>query len=117
MNTEITADDALVARCGLYCGACGRFLKGKCPGCSKNVKASWCGIRTCCDAGGRKSCADCADFSNVKECAKFNNLIGRIFGFVFNSDRKACVDAIREKGYKGFSKDMADKGMMTIKRR
>jgi hypothetical protein len=117
MSTEITADESLVAFCGLYCGACGRYLKGKCPGCSKNEKASWCGIRTCCKESAKKSCADCKEFSDVMACKKFNNFIGRIFGFVFNSNRKTCIDEIRKNGYKGFSKQMAEKGVMTFKRR
>jgi len=31
---EIIADEKLVAKCGLYCGACGAYLKGRCPGCA-----------------------------------------------------------------------------------
>lgn len=117
MSTEITADETMIAACGLYCGACGRYLKGKCPGCAENEKASWCGIRSCCRETEKKSCADCKEFSDVSECKKFNNFIGRMFGFVFNSNRKACIEEIRSKGYKGFSKDMAGRGVATIKRR
>jgi len=36
---EIAADKDLVACCGLYCGACGAYLKGRCPGCRENSKA------------------------------------------------------------------------------
>ena len=28
-----------VAACGLYCGACRKFVKGQCPGCKANTKA------------------------------------------------------------------------------
>mgnify|MGYP001174253203 CR=1 FL=1 len=38
----------LVAYCGLYCGQCTKYLKGKCPGCKENEKASWCKTRSCC---------------------------------------------------------------------
>lgn len=34
-----------VAYCGLYCGACQSYTKGKCPGCDANEKATWCEIR------------------------------------------------------------------------
>ena len=49
----------LVARCGLYCGACGSYLKGRCPGCRENVKATWCKVRACCGEHSYASCADC----------------------------------------------------------
>ena len=39
---EIVADTNLIGYCGLYCGACKRYLKDKCPGCHKNEKAAWC---------------------------------------------------------------------------
>jgi len=45
---EIVKDKEMVAYCGLYCGACPQYLKEKCEGCMKNVKATWCKIRKCC---------------------------------------------------------------------
>ena len=39
------ADPKMVAACGLYCGACKKYRMGKCSGCHKNKKASWCKIR------------------------------------------------------------------------
>jgi len=36
----ITSNAELVAYCGLYCGACGAYLKGRCPGCHENKKAT-----------------------------------------------------------------------------
>lgn len=50
-----------VAYCGLYCGACKSQLKGKCPGCYGNEKATWCEIRKCCNEHGYATCADCLD--------------------------------------------------------
>ena len=41
---EIVADPKLVAYCGLYCGACGAYLRGRCPGCIENYKATWCKV-------------------------------------------------------------------------
>jgi hypothetical protein len=38
---EVLVNKDLVAHCGLYCGACGAYLKGRCPGCHENVKAGW----------------------------------------------------------------------------
>lgn len=106
-----------IAACGLYCANCSKYTKGKCPGCRDNLKASWCSIKTCVLDKGITSCADCNEFSNVKDCKKFNNFIGRAFGFVFNSDRKACIDMIRQDGYEKFVDYMALNSMVTMKRR
>lgn len=48
----ITASVERIAACGLYCGACRKYLKGKCLGCRQNDKAAWCKIRQCCQAKG-----------------------------------------------------------------
>ena len=95
---EIVADKNLVAFCGLYCGACGKYLNGKCFGCSKNEKASWCKIRLCNMENHYFGCAQCKEFSNVSDCKKFNNIFSKIFGLIFRSDRKACISRIRAIG-------------------
>ena len=41
-NLTYQPDAAYVAACGLYCGACRKFVKGQCPGCWENKKADWC---------------------------------------------------------------------------
>ena len=120
MNTstqkEIIADKNLVAFCGLYCGACRSYLKGKCPGCKDNVKASWCKIRSCCMERNFKSCADCTSVI-LMDCAKYNNAISKLIGFVFNSNRQACITRIKEIGYEGFSLEMTEKKAQTLKRK
>lgn len=113
---EITANPELVAYCGLYCGACKRYLKGKCPGCHDNIKASWCKIRQCCIENGYSSCALCHDYSDPQECAKFNNFISKIFGLLFRSDRRACIMQIKTLGLKGHADDMASSKRHTIKK-
>lgn len=113
---EIKADSKLIAKCGLYCGACRKYLAEKCPGCAENEKAGWCGIRKCTKEKGIASCAGCNDFTDVNCCKKFNNFISKIFGVVFRSDRKACIDAIRAKGYENYAKNMADSKRQSIKR-
>ena len=114
---EIVAERNLVAYCGLYCGACGSYLKGKCPGCHENVKAKWCKIRTCCGEHKYATCADCKEFTDPSECDKFNNLIARVFGVVFNSNRPACVLKIREVGLDGFATHMAGLKRQSLPRR
>ena len=101
---EIVPDPQMVAFCGLYCGACKRYLNEKCSGCHDNVKASWCKIRSCNLKKDYSSCAECAEFENENDCRKFNNFISKIFGFVFKSDRAACIDQIKQIGTIAFVK-------------
>jgi len=112
----IVAEFQLIAFCGLYCGACKRYLQEKCPGCQGNVKASWCKIRTCCLGNGYSSCADCKEFSNPNDCKKFNNLISKFFGFIFKSDRAACIDLIKEVGNATYAEKMSKLGCPSIKK-
>ena len=113
---EIVADPALVAACGLYCGACGAYLRGKCPGCRENHKATWCKVRSCCQDNHYASCADCAEIQEPQNCRKFNNFIAKIFGFIFRSNRAACIRQIRLIGIEGHAADMAKNKRQSIKR-
>jgi len=105
---EITTDSKLVAYCGLYCGACRAYLKGRCPGCHENARATWCKIRSCCAENAYQSCSDCKQFSDPGQCAKFDNLLAKIFGLIFNSNRRACILKIRELGVEGYAAHMAE---------
>jgi deoxyhypusine synthase len=58
MKEKIAADPEFIAYCGLYCGACPRFLKGKCSGCRKSETLSWCKIRNCNENNNYHTCAD-----------------------------------------------------------
>jgi hypothetical protein len=112
----IEVDPTLVAYCGLYCGACPRYLKGRCPGCHDNHKATWCKIRSCNVQHGYRSCADCAECADPHNCGKFHNLLSRLMGVVFQSDRRACVFQIRELGLEGHARAMAEVGRPSIRR-
>jgi len=103
----IVSDPQLVAYCGLYCGACRAYLKGRCPGCHQNAKATWCKVRSCCIEHQYASCADCAEFAEASDCRKFNNLISKLFGLIFRSDRAACIRQIRRVGIQAHADDMA----------
>ena len=109
MNTEN------IAACGLYCGACRKFEKGDCLGCFKNEKAAWCKIRICCIDNNYKSCADCK-LMPLQQCKKFNNFVGKVFALIFNSNRAACINRIKETGYAEFAAEMDEKKIMTLKR-
>jgi hypothetical protein len=104
---EIVVDKTMVAYCGLYCGACGQYLRGKCAGCAKNEKATWCAIRKCNAGHGWTSCAECTLFSDANDCRKFNNFMSKIFAMVFRSNRKACIDRIKSVGCEQFAGEMA----------
>jgi hypothetical protein len=113
---EIVADPKLVAYCGLYCGACKKYLKGRCPGCIENNKATWCKVRACCIEHNYSTCADCSILNGAADCKEFNNFIARVFGFIFRSDRQACIELIKEKGVEQYAAEMAKNQIMTIRR-
>ena len=112
----IVADPELVAHCGLYCGACRAYRKGRCPGCRQNEKATWCKVRRCCIETERATCAACDEVGDVGDCRKFNSLIARLFGLIFRSDRRACVLRIGEVGAEAFAAEMAEARRQTIRR-
>ena len=112
----IIADDSLVAYCGLYCGACRKFLSERCPGCQQNQRATWCKVRACCGEKQIPSCAECDEFSDVTDCTKLNGFIAKVFAVVFRSNRRACIKAIQAKGYETFAQEMAAARTMTIRK-
>jgi hypothetical protein len=112
----IVANAELVAYCGLYCGACGAYRRGRCPGCHENQKAGWCRVRTCCRDSGCSSCADCKTTPDPRDCKKFNNIISKLFGLIFRSDRRACILQIREKGLQGHAEEMTERQAHSIRR-
>jgi hypothetical protein len=114
--TSVVTDPKLVAYCGLYCGACRAYRKGRCPGCAENEKAGWCKIRACCIENDYTSCAACTQFANVADCKKFDNFLAKVFGFVFRSDRKACIARIKEIGAEAYAAEMAAQGRQSIRR-
>lgn len=115
MNDK-SGDVRLIACCGLYCGECGAFLKEHCGGCSKNSKAKWCKVRSCCVEHACGSCAECTEFDDPAKCSKFNSWISRLFGLIFRSDRRACIMRIREVGPQQFADEMAAAGRHGIRR-
>ena len=113
---DIVSEPHLVTYCGLYCGACKAYLRDKCPGCHDNQKATWCKVRSCCISNHYSSCADCAAIAEPNDCKLFNNLVSKIFGLVFRSDRAACIRQIRELGIQGHADNMAESRRQTIKK-
>jgi hypothetical protein len=113
---EIVSDTGLVAYCGLYCGACGAYLKEKCPGCHENEKAGWCRIRVCAGDNEYSSCAECKEFENPGDCKKFSNLMSKLFSLIFRSDRTASIRKIKELGIQGYADYMAENRLQSLKK-
>ena len=115
MDSEARSE--LVAACGIYCGQCHRYRKGKCPGCAENAKATWCKVRTCTTERGYQTCAECREFDDVQDCRKFNNIFAKFFALVFRSDRRASLQLISAMGAKEYAREMTERGLPVVKRR
>lgn len=117
MQTQTIPNDVkLVAKCGLYCGACSRYQKEKCPGCAQNQKAGWCKLRICCLENGYGTCAQCTEYADVMDCKKYNNFMSKLFGFIFNTNRSANIEQIKKAGLEAFATDMSQKRMAAYKK-
>ena len=81
----------LVAYCGLYCGNCGSYKKGRCKGCQDGGGFASCTLKKCCVESNFRTCAQCEEFI---ECRKLNNFMARIFSFLFRTDRMGNLKAI-----------------------
>ena len=53
---------------------------------------------------------------NVVDCKTYSNFMGKLFGFIFRSDRKACIYRIKDIGEDAFAKEMSEKRAVTIKK-
>lgn len=89
------ADPALVACCGLYCGACGEYETGHCGGCRQNAGNAACGIRKCAISRGLASCAECPDFSKPAGCQQFHDLMAKAFNLFWDPNPPVCLQEIR----------------------
>lgn len=112
---DIIPDSQLVAYCGLYCGACTRYLREKCPGCHENNKATWCKVRSCCVNNNYSSCAECKEFPDPNDCKMFNNFMSKMFAFIFRSNRAACIKQIKDLGIQGHAEMMAKHKFQSLK--
>ena len=99
----------LVAYCGLYCGNCGSYKRGRCKGCLDGGGFSSCRVRASCIEKGYRTCAECDEYL---DCRILHNFISKIFSFIFRKDRKASLRAIREQGIEAWAQEMAATGRM-----
>jgi hypothetical protein len=114
---DIVADPELVAKCGLYCGACGAYLHGRCPGCAGNHKATWCKARACCLERNYATCADCGDHAAFEDCGKLHNFISKTISFFTRSDRPGSLRRIKQAGRAAYAAEMAAARAHSIKRK
>lgn len=112
--SSLVKDPNLVAFCGLYCGTCSKFKKGKCSGCNDNIKATWCKIRSCNIENGFENCSHC-NMMNISDCKKLNNPIAKVFELVFRTDRLSSLTYIKECGEEAYAEKMRGLGQMSIK--
>lgn len=104
---EIKDDAELVARCGLYCGTCGAYLKEKCSGCAGDEKAGWRKAHSCSKERGYRTCAECTDFNSFEDCGKIDNFISKVISLFTHSDRPASLRRIKEIGCAAYASEMA----------
>ncbi|MFW5656908.1 MAG: DUF3795 domain-containing protein [Bacteroidota bacterium] len=116
MEKIIEKNPELIAACGLYCGACGVYRKGRCPGCKEKANASWCKVRSCCIDNEIPNCASCKQYISVSQCKHFQSPIARLFAFVFRSDRVANIETLKLKGTDAFADYMATNRLISIKK-
>ena len=59
--------------------------------------------------------AECSH--DVRECKLFSNWISKVFAFLFNSDRSACISYIKEQGEQAFAEEMTKRKCQIIRRK
>ena len=114
MEEKKTDQVQLVAFCGLYCANCGRYRKGKCPGCKDNQKATWCKIRTCCLDKDIINCSACGTWTDPKECRIYNNFLSRVIELISATDRSLCIRYLQNNPVEKFVEMMNDMKRMNL---
>ena len=109
-------DKNLVAPCGIYCGACKSFKKGKCSGCNEHSRAAHCKVRVCTASKGYNTCLECNDFEDVMQCSKFNSFFSKFYSLMIGSDKKACLERIAEIGLVRYSREMRFRDQKTVEK-
>jgi hypothetical protein len=109
------ARDEHISACGLFCTNCGAFKKEKCAGCQEAPRFASCKIRICCEKKKITTCAECPDFAfprDYRECPKVYNFMGRLFGFIFGTNRTAALVMLRDQGKEAYLTTKRESGKM-----
>lgn len=92
----------LVAYCGIYCGGCGGYKKGRCKGCKDGGGFKSCPVRICCQERNYETCAEC---DQLLGCKKLDNFIASLFSFIFRQlPRIEKIKRIKEIGIEAYIK-------------
>ena len=97
----------LVAYCGLFCGACGSFRRGRCVGCLEGGGFASCKVRSCVVDKGYRTCADCDEYL---DCKLLSNFIAKIFALVLRSNRIGNLTGIKRDGIEKWAAEAAALG-------
>lgn len=110
MDQTIKVDTTLISYCGLYCGACKKYIKGDCPGCKDKAKEtpSWCKVKPCNEEKAIANCSHCEDFTDLKKCSKMYPLSYKFGEFITGFSRELGISIIGEEGEEEFAQFMAE---------
>ncbi len=92
---DVENNGSLVAYCGLFCGECGSYLKGKCKGCKEGGGFSRCKVRICCTEKGILTCAECEEYTDFRDCKKLNGAIAKVYSLFSSEDRLGNLEGLK----------------------
>jgi len=107
--------EAHIAACGLFCTNCRSFKLKKCQGCQIGPKFERCSVRKCCVEKGITTCAQCEEFSaprDYRECKRINNIIPKVFGLIFGTNRPKALALLRDHGQEAYLAEKRASGKM-----
>ena len=115
---KAASDINFISHCGLYCGACPKYIEGQCKGCkgaqSKYLKH--CKVYPCTIENDYHSCAECTIIDNVKNCKKFNRWNIRLGEFLTGTSRAKGIKMIKEQGKNAFIEFMILNQFVSVKK-
>lgn len=91
---SVQANASLISACGLYCGCCSSYLKGKCASCmdaATSQNRAWCPVLKCCKEKGYATCAQCTTFTDPRKCPTHHNMISRVIGYCLGSGKSTAL--------------------------
>lgn len=110
----IAPDNKNIAACGLYCGACRKFLAEKCSGCKPNKKQL--GVKSA-HVAKKTSLILVLNAPMMSGNASCFPIDKQSICILFNSDRSACISYIKEQGEQAFAEEMTKRKCQTIRRK
>ena len=103
-----------IAACGRFCGACPKYIKKKCVGCTKRESDGLCKVRSCAVEHHCANCAECVYFDYVEKCKVFNSARMKLRAKLSGDDFHASVERLRAIGEMKYSVEMQVKKARAI---